>query len=733
MKKYIEVFIENKILDLPSEGINLTLDFKVQDLDGGTTSSNSRRSISFPATKQNSEVFDYWYDVSRDNEQGAYLKASSINIDGLQLFTGQAQLNEVKGRANTYGIVGREYKVAFYSGNGDWIQQLKGVKLRDLDYTSDAHDFTEANIIAGLSGTPTNYAYGVVKLKNWGYTDSIGDAVVITECTPLIYVKALFDKIFRQLLGYTIVSDFYATNLFGGLNIPLPLPEKYPQEYSEDYLNVAAIRTGTRAYSLSGIAIDGIDFTTQTKAPLVGADPFQESTVGFFSGTTSSDYTAPDTGFYKVRLSVTLDNIVGTNTILLATVPTAATSPVGTVYTIDAANNGDTFTHELVYQMNQGEQLEPLFSISSGSIAFDLIGASIEIIGEASIQEGTLIDFKYLMRNWTVTDFLKGVIECFNLQFETNTAERKIYFEPKDTYKYTERYPTIIEEFRDGFLRSTNTDSTFKLDLSKDFKINPNNDTEQKQKFLFTDGNDDTYDSLSSGEDLGVYQCEFNLPIERYKEGTRERENSFFAPCLHLLDDSIKGTSSVNTLVPQVPLIWNGDYRENPSSSDMIAYEDYVPRLLWFGGNRFGLDGIFRLRRSGVTTQPFLPALFAINFNDTTGLDPVLSYANVSINQSVVEGLTQRYYLREMARLRVNKTVECYLFLSLRDVLNLSFRDLIYINQDEYILMSVEGYDPQRSNSTKCVLMYNNIESTTEADNLDSALVEGVLSDVYDS
>jgi len=58
---------------------------------------------------------------------------------------------------------------------------------------------------------------------------------------------------------------------------------------------------------------------------------------------------------------------------------------------------------------------------------------------------------------------------------------------------------------------------------------------------------------------------------------------------------------------------------------------------------------------------------------------------------------------------------------------------MININGDEFILMSVEGYDPQRTNSTKCVLMYNNIESTTEANSLDSALVEGVLSDVYDA
>jgi len=653
MKKYIEVFIENNKLDLPSDGISLTLDFKVQDLDGGTSSSNSRRSITFPATKQNSDIFDAWYDVSRDNEQGAYLKASSINIDGLQLFTGQAQLNEVIGRVNPYGIVGGKYKVAFYSGNGDWIQQIQGVKLRDLDYTGDEHEFTELNIADGLNGVPTNYAYGVVKLKDWGYTDSIGSAVVITECTPLIYVAALFDKIFRVLLGYTIDSSFYNSGLFQKLVIPLPLPEKYPQEYSEDYLNIAAVRAGTRTYNFTGVSVEGIDFTTQTKAPLVGADPFTENTIGWLSGTTSSDYTAPDTGFYKVRLSVTLDNIVGSANLQIGVAPSSGATNIGTVYAVDPSNNGDTFTHELVYQLNEGEQLEPLFSKSGGgSFDFDLIGASIEIIGEASIQEGTLIDFKYLMRNWLVTDFLKGVIEVFNLQFETKAETQTVFFEPKDDYKYTERYPIAVQEIREGFLRSTNIDSTFKLDNSKEYKIKAGNDTQQKQKFLFTDGNDDTYDNLNAVEDLATYQTEYNLPEQRYKEGTNERENSFFAPCLHLLDASIKGTTTQNTTIPQVPLIWDGDYRENPTSQEVIAYEDYVPRLLYFGGNRLGIDGIFRLRRSGSTTQPIYPALFAVNFNDTTGLDPVLSYSNVRINNEDREGLVQRYYLRELARLR---------------------------------------------------------------------------------
>jgi len=95
-----------------------------------------------------------------------------------------------------------------------------------------------------------------------------------------------------------------------------------------------------------------------------------------------------------------------------------------------------------------------------------------------------------------------------------------------------------------------------------------------------------------------------------------------------------------------------------------------------------------------------------VNYNDPTGTDPSLSFANEEVIAGVeVPGLLLRFYLQSMARLRVGKLFKAFIFWKALDILKLSFQDKLLIDGGRFILQAVDGYNPLLNISTKTILL----------------------------
>lgn len=713
-KKYIYLSVDGEPLDLPADNIDLQLTFKNPCSEGfGKIAGNkSERSFSLPATKQNDSVFENWWKVSQVNAASAPAeKESYIEVNGLPILSGKAQLKNVSTQGRFYERQGKTYDVGFYGNNADWFQLLKDQELgRDLDWSAEQHNLTSLVISGAFNNTPADlFAYAVLKFKDWGSRTKVD----VYECTPVLFLGNILTKIFNSI-GYTLSSGFWSNPVNERYVLPAPLLSKYPQEYSDDYLNVRATFTGPPNQTLStGVLLSGVFFDTQTQSPAVGPNPLilsTPSTVVLGAGNTAQ-YTAPDAGFYQFRYTVTVNNI-GAGSIGLLFFPLGGSLGISLPpgRTITAADNGNTYSVEVVAELEQGDVVEFYAGINGPpATTVDITNASLEIIGEAKISPSSLIDFTYLLRDWKITDFIKGLTAAFNLCWETNVDLKTVTVEPKDDYLVTNR-STGLSSILDGFHIDNTNDFKPKLDFSKEGRVEAKNEIAEKQQYYWKqDSSDATAEAQNENEDIPFDAGRYDLPLNRFKQATEENENPFFAPSIMLFDSAIR--ADVSTLTPLVPLLWPDNYRINPTAEENT--DEYEPRILWFGGQRpdgsQGLDGQINLFDSLTKTDSvvLLPACFFVNYNDPTGLDVSLNWSTLTINGNTVQGHLQRFYLRESRRQREGKEVEEWIYWDELDISQLSFRDKIFIDGDMYLLKEINSYSPIIDRTTKSILVHD--------------------------
>jgi hypothetical protein len=334
-----------------------------------------------------------------------------------------------------------------------------------------------------------------------------------------------------------------------------------------------------------------------------------------------------------------------------------------------------------------------------------------------------------------VTDFIKGLTAAFNLCWETNVNLKTVLVEPKDDYLVTNR-STGLPSILPGFHTSTTTDSTPKLDFNKNGRVTAVNNIAETQQYQWKqDSSDKTAEAANELEDIPFDAAKYVMPLNRFKPDTEENENPFFAPTIMLFDEEIREETSLYT--PCIPLMWPENYRE--VVRDVENETEFTPRILWFGGQRpgvgsDGLDGIIETvdTLTKLTTKRFLPALFFVNYNDPTGLDVSLNWSTLTVNGNTVQGHLQKFYLRESRRQREGKEIEEHIYWDELDILNLSFRPKILLNNGLYIMKEINSYSPIIDRSTKTILVYDLPAAQEDVNRIDNTLAVGFIGQYSD-
>jgi hypothetical protein len=250
--KYLDLFDDEDILMSFSVG-------EIQDI----TSKNSGYSKSFtlPGTKNNNEIFNYYYDVNSTpldfNPNDKF--DSSLLWDGYEILFGNIRLDGVSIQGEDY-----TYQATFYNQVGNLSANIGDKFLRQTDLSHLSHPFSQDVILQSnvdynlfpLTGA-TNYSYQNGKtmwgLYNIGYSYSGNSPFIQPEITPLVefsdlsgltytpkfghfdfsgtpvndyyfkptlQIKELYSSIVRDA-GYEIQSDFFNTSYFERFYLPL--------------------------------------------------------------------------------------------------------------------------------------------------------------------------------------------------------------------------------------------------------------------------------------------------------------------------------------------------------------------------------------------------------------------------------------------------------------------------------------------------------------------------------
>tara|TARA_R110002012_G_scaffold320336_1_gene543292 strand:+ start:19 stop:3105 length:3087 start_codon:yes stop_codon:yes gene_type:complete len=328
-------------------------------------------------------------------------------------------------------------------------------------------------------------------------------------------------------------------------------------------------------------------------------------------------------------------------------------------------------------------------------------------------------------------DFIKGVAHAFNLVMTTDVGSNIVYIEP----------------FNDFYKTQANAvDWTYKLDRGREIsdKWIP---SELKKQLIFkyaTDDNDDKvkhrgrtfFDNI-----LDEYPYQEDLSDD-FDKGESLFENPFFAGTYNATDrDTGGGSISPHTSVYSACL-WKQKGDETQTSANDFSRpdkgNDFLPRLLYWN-KLTGLDqqapdvSYSASVQTWAHTTPRItanqnyssgstaalsyiyPQATSINRNDSTY--PVLSYGNIwtrDYNASantysiyyIGKGLYETYYKGLFEQIKTSPRLRtAYVDLKQKDIVNLDFTKLIYIDGCYWRINKVVDYQPHKNTPTKVELI----------------------------
>jgi hypothetical protein len=738
-------------LDLYDDvSVNLNMSFaEIQDI----TSRNSGYSQTFrvPGTSINNSFFNYMFNVNADNLSFDIQKsvACSINYKGNTIIDGVLRLLKI--------IITNEkveYEVNIQDEVGVFINRISNKLLIDIDYTDLDHTYISTNVkdswnadysVSGTTGglkegqilypfAHIGYIYDangvVVKTGNnsspllelAGQVGSISNVTTPMRTTgfkPSIQIYSVLQRIFQQN-GYNVVSDFFRTEYFQRLYMPLLFnSETYyinSPEGTDGTSQVTTISTGNPiAFNVTGSScltiqgyVDFDEYVFNNGAAVSSGYGWQLNgrfypwTGGVYKFGFSLDLRLPPfedpsttvmngevylyknrTTKYGVRLFNTIPNVTSTiasrNNISITLAPGDF---IELVVEWEQGNIGSCSSYKLV-----GPDVEARTSVCNVTDAPNLVVGSTVIVGDQFTPE-----YKQL-------DFLKGLITQFNLVFVKHPYLT-------DTY--------IMEPYSDYVGQGDTLNWTDKLDVSKPIEISPiTNMVGKAIDFVYKDDADSTNvftKSINNNRTFGTYNF---IPSGVTLNDNPIKFESFFSPTP--LDILTYGGTPNPFLVPQFYGI--KQLTVSGTTVTQLLPMKLKPRILHYGGLVPSNESWYYYDDAAVTTLtystfPFLshqniipssPTGQAIDLNFGNSASPQDTYASTTTSNTAYE-LYYADYIEDLLDADA-RMVSANFFLNIEDITNLKYSDLIFVKDAYYRINKISNFNLLNYGTTKVELV----------------------------
>jgi hypothetical protein len=742
---YIELYIDDIKADIDPQGQVPTINYQLEDADDfEKKKSADMLDMELPATVVNDQIHNTLHnpgiiDGTADQSYDNFRPMRYIG-NGQELFIGKYLVQsspKINGRVE-------KYKGKAYGLNGDWMIDLKEKTLSDF-INPRSHTF-DANTIIGSWGydgrnEATDFVYAPVRYrKPFGEYPAateddpnpqpLDDNVLINDMKMSISIYWILWRGFKSI-GYRLVSEFMDTDLyrksllpwtFGGFDFlddtrwePLKFlagqaeSQRFEGDHDDEFpdLDIKADESIPGTFDNNGLFTytDGastIPFMMMWQYPTAPANLNLGKIRVNFSVSLSYSYKVQDDGDASLFVFWYMNGVQ---------------QEMAEVYSI----NGPTIG------IRQGSGfIEKVFEVDM--IPGDWVGARPRIhLDEASDQpfsfarqdlkiesftinfikltDGSTIDLKNnypKFKNYKWLDLLRGEIDLFDLSINTDPIRKEVYIEPTHGYDINGTpYP--------GYFNRKQIDWSQKEDISKRSELFLFSEYERELVFKFKDdGNDGGLKKVQDRNQATIGQSKYVLP-ERYKTEKKEHENRFYSPVMHYEHKKFQFVTGVS---PQFIAI----IPENISNTSSSESENiYNPKRVWYKGNVTGYGG-WKFNGVNYTTLPFM---FAVNYKPGGENDPVLTYSDQKIGGVIAKGLMKKFYLQRMAILRNGRRYSPIHFkLNNYDVGNFLHRESIIVDNLEYLLTSIQNYNPMEPDeSTACNMWMFMPVSTRDADN----------------
>lgn len=732
---YISLEIDGQVADIDPKGQVPLINFSLEDMENfGQKQSATVFDIELPATLINDQIHNTLHDPSvmdntPDGSKENFMPCKYI-AQGQELLVGKYLVQSVSSTTRP-----EKYKGKIYGQNGDWLITLKDSTLSDF-LNPVTHLFDFATIIQSWNydgrSEVLDFVYAPVRYqKRFGLapdaTEEIPDPLppddnlLINDLRPSISIYWLLYRAFKSV-GYRIVSTFMDLEYYRRSTLPwtwggfdylddtrweglkftaiqnTPLYAYFPPGGSgytditfkmwgvfgnfEGFPDLLATddgsikqgafdNSGTFEYLPTGTLPSLWKWQYPSSGPLVLGTLFANFSVqvDFKYDAQLSGHVRSTIQWYKNGTMILEDPIFD------HTGPVAGTTKdqdfVEKFLDVEISP-GDWIGYRVYVFINDGS---PLGNNSIG-IYVEAFQLNFMRLGENSTVDlkGNYPKFK----NYKLLDLLRGEIDLFDLQIQTDNVRKEIYIEPCNDYEIGGvKYP--------GYYNRKQIDWSNRVDVSKENILELFSDSEREQIFKFQDDqNDGGLKKIQDRNQTIVGLSKYVLP-ERFSTESKENENRFYSPVMHENHELFK---KINGTPPQLIAI----IPENISNTSSDAAENvYNPKRAYYKGNVSGAGG-WSFNGIQYTTIPFM---FAVNYMAGGENDPIFSYADQLINGQIGKGLMKKFFIQRLAiQRRGRRYAPINLMLNNYDVSNLLHRESIIIDNIEYVLVSINNYNP---------------------------------------
>ena len=728
MKKYVDIYIGGQSVDVDVSRLNLSIEYSIEETDlGKVRGAHSKRALSLPATAVNNEIAESAHDPASVTTSAGTLQAARIEVNGLPILAGKAQLTNVDLIRRGSGLRAGAYKYAFYGSNADWFQDLGDLRVRDLGWT----DITlNTSAVEALYTPADETCFTVIKWAEW-YQSS---AVRHVDHTPALFVSAILDKAFTSI-GYSFNSIFNS-DPWNRLIIPVPL--NLDGEYAESSVNIRVESSAAQTIAAPTTTATETIINHDKESPAPNKDPGDRyNEVGH---TYSQSFKAPVKGLYRISLTVNLIDFLESGpgfpddqTVYLGFKNGTSTFNFTKIYDSTVSQSGGIGPHSITWAgtLEADAEIRAFIETQTSTISSDPFNITSVFVVDFEKDEWFLGDpvawQNIIPLTWTVPNLIKDLTKIFNLKWETDVQAGTVNAWPADYYYLTYRADATgasTTSAYDGFFyRASASDMSQLWDVSKGGELEII--TNQKRDFVLDWASDDpTTEAIQTARGVSLYSARYRFPAGRFPEGEKRTRTEFFAKVLHLPASDIYSSSS-SDFIPQIPIIYPENYLNTSAAEPEY---DTAPRLLYYAGRRGGYDGYINLYDTGTsaTSAYDFPAAFMVNFNDPSGVDVSLSFCDEVTNSgNSVIGLLTRFHAQSLKRIEVGKMFEYHLFWNEIDLAALSFRYRVQIDGDKYILQTIDGYNPLSNTSTKTKLLLDAVPTEDDLSKIDGPVGPG--------
>ncbi len=670
------------------------LNFAIEDITDTSARSEFTQTFRIPATSNNSEFFSTAFDINGFDFDITQKIDAELMIDGNLFRQGELRLNNIYITRENEKI---DYEVIFFGSTRSLATSIGTGTLNELDLSDYDHVLSTDNVVLSWQAFPesTGYTAGLLDgnviypLIDHGNTyddnnepeqgeisitsgsgrlpfTSSGNALDRERFKPMIRAKAVWDAIFEEA-GFTYTSSFLSGETFQKL-------------YVSAFGNEASIVTSTS------------ENIAKITGQVVGAPPTIDlDTIVYDYGNNivNGKYVTPLIGNYGIQYSLNGTITVPPDSDIDVTI-TLKRTPSTTIdsATVNVGNQDLLNPQTLPFSVSDFTTtgaiagFEYFLEFSTGPTTdINLSTATLKVTdapGDMSISP-------LLSENYKKIDFIRDIITKFRLVLAPDKNNSSNF---------------IIEPWSTYIASGDEFDWTDKLDVSKDFKLNPLFYT-QTAKVIFTDKEGgDEYNVLYKDEFEEVFGTLNVFSNNQLLDGERKIETKIQPTIVTQIRGAEEANGGFDNCI--IPQLNNFEATDTNTKHVPVVTQD---RLAFYNGIKntvtppFSTDNWFIEADGGGTTGfttypmvssysdfPVVSGTLDLNWQREVGFIKFDKH-DVNVGSSVYDLYWSQYI--ESLYNKWARRVTAYFVLNSQDLQDFSYDDIIFVKDTYYYVEKI--------------------------------------------